>query len=102
MGWRLSERADGRPDLSIATGGVVRTPTGSATQCTEARRAVRGRGVVAESYEAGFTHPENPDALRVKHVALEQLLAASGQENFSEAQWLEQEIKRAATDEEAR
>lgn len=46
--------------------------------------------------------PGNPDALRVKRVALEQLLAASGQENFSEAQWLEQEIKRAATDEEAR
>jgi hypothetical protein len=29
----------------------------------------------------------------VKRQALEQLLAASGQENHSEVQWLEQEIK---------
>jgi alkyl sulfatase BDS1-like metallo-beta-lactamase superfamily hydrolase len=37
--------------------------------------------------------PADPDALRVKRQALEQLLAASGQENHSEVQWLEQEIK---------
>ena len=37
--------------------------------------------------------PADPDALRVKRQALEQLLAASGRENHSEVQWLEQEIK---------
>jgi glyoxylase-like metal-dependent hydrolase (beta-lactamase superfamily II) len=36
--------------------------------------------------------PADPDALGVKHQALEQLLAASGRENHSEVQWLEQEI----------
>jgi alkyl sulfatase BDS1-like metallo-beta-lactamase superfamily hydrolase len=42
--------------------------------------------------------PDDPVALRVKHAALEQLLTASGRENFSEVQWLEQEIKSATTD----
>ena len=45
--------------------------------------------------------PGDPDATRVKHAALEQLLAASGRENFSEVQWLEQEIKSSNTTEEA-
>jgi glyoxylase-like metal-dependent hydrolase (beta-lactamase superfamily II) len=36
--------------------------------------------------------PADPDALGVKRQALEQLLAASGRENHSEVQWLEQEI----------
>ena len=102
MGWRLSERANGartsrsRPAVWFALQRVRRHSAPRRGERSEAE------GVVAESYEAGFTHPENPNALRVKHVAPEQLLAASGQENFSEAQWLEQEIKRAATDEEAR
>jgi glyoxylase-like metal-dependent hydrolase (beta-lactamase superfamily II) len=39
--------------------------------------------------------PADADALRVKRQALEQLLAASGRENHSEVQWLEQEIKSA-------
>lgn len=39
--------------------------------------------------------PADPAASRVKRAALEQLLAASGRENFSEVQWLEQEIKDA-------
>jgi alkyl sulfatase BDS1-like metallo-beta-lactamase superfamily hydrolase len=39
--------------------------------------------------------PVDTDALAVKHQALEQLLAASGRENHSEVQWLEQEIKSA-------
>lgn len=39
--------------------------------------------------------PADPDALAVKRQALEQLLAASGRENHSEVQWLEQEIKSA-------
>jgi alkyl sulfatase BDS1-like metallo-beta-lactamase superfamily hydrolase len=37
--------------------------------------------------------PADPNALAVKHQALEQLLAVSGRENHSEVQWLEQEIK---------
>ena len=45
--------------------------------------------------------PADRDALRVKRGALEELLAASGRENFSEVQWLEQEIRNATTDEEA-
>ena len=43
--------------------------------------------------------PADPAALRVKCAALEQLLAASGRENFSEVQWLEQEIKSATSKE---
>jgi glyoxylase-like metal-dependent hydrolase (beta-lactamase superfamily II) len=39
--------------------------------------------------------PADADALMVKRQALEQLLAASGRENHSEVQWLEQEIKSA-------
>jgi alkyl sulfatase BDS1-like metallo-beta-lactamase superfamily hydrolase len=38
------------------------------------------------------------DALRVKQAALKQLLTASGRENHSEVQWLEQEIKSTATE----
>jgi len=39
--------------------------------------------------------PADADALGVKRQALEQLLAATGRENHSEVQWLEQEIKSA-------
>ena len=42
--------------------------------------------------------PGDRDAARVKHAALEQLLAGSGRENFSEVQWLEQEIKKTTDD----
>jgi alkyl sulfatase BDS1-like metallo-beta-lactamase superfamily hydrolase len=41
----------------------------------------------------------DPAASQVKRAALEQLLAASGRKNFSEVQWLEQEIKNATTEE---
>jgi len=44
--------------------------------------------------------PADPDALGVKRQALEQLLAASGRENHSEVQWLEQELKSAQPQEE--
>jgi hypothetical protein len=37
--------------------------------------------------------PTNAVALQVKLGALEQLLAASGRENFSEVRWLEAEIR---------
>jgi glyoxylase-like metal-dependent hydrolase (beta-lactamase superfamily II) len=43
--------------------------------------------------------PADADALGVKRQALEQLLAASGRENHSEVQWLEQEIKSASQEE---
>jgi glyoxylase-like metal-dependent hydrolase (beta-lactamase superfamily II) len=39
--------------------------------------------------------PADADALAVKRDALEQLVAASGRENHSEVQWLEQEINSA-------
>jgi glyoxylase-like metal-dependent hydrolase (beta-lactamase superfamily II) len=37
--------------------------------------------------------PHDPDANTVRRTALQQLLDASGRENHSEVQWLEQEIK---------
>lgn len=43
--------------------------------------------------------PGDADALSVKRRALEQLLKASGRENHSEVQWLEQEIKSATVEE---
>jgi alkyl sulfatase BDS1-like metallo-beta-lactamase superfamily hydrolase len=43
--------------------------------------------------------PGDSAASRVKRAALEQLLAASGGENFSEVQWLEQDIKSASNKE---
>jgi alkyl sulfatase BDS1-like metallo-beta-lactamase superfamily hydrolase len=42
--------------------------------------------------------PGEREASRVKRIALEQLLAASDRENFSEVQWLEQEIKKTSDD----
>jgi glyoxylase-like metal-dependent hydrolase (beta-lactamase superfamily II) len=43
--------------------------------------------------------PGDPGALRVKRAALERLITTSGRENFSEVQWLEQEIKTATPEE---
>jgi alkyl sulfatase BDS1-like metallo-beta-lactamase superfamily hydrolase len=43
--------------------------------------------------------PADNDALDVKRRALEQLLAASGRENHSEVQWLEQQIRSATVKE---
>ena len=43
--------------------------------------------------------PDDRGCTRVKQAALKQLLAASGRENHSEVQWLEQEIKSATTEE---
>jgi alkyl sulfatase BDS1-like metallo-beta-lactamase superfamily hydrolase len=45
--------------------------------------------------------PGDRDASRVKRIALQQLLVATGRENFSEVQWLEQEIRNATRDEES-
>jgi alkyl sulfatase BDS1-like metallo-beta-lactamase superfamily hydrolase len=43
--------------------------------------------------------PGDPAASRVKRTALQQLLAESGQENFSEVQWLEKDIKSTTSEE---
>jgi alkyl sulfatase BDS1-like metallo-beta-lactamase superfamily hydrolase len=48
-----------------------------------------------------LAHSPDADALRVKQTALKQLLTASGRENHSEVQWLEQEIKNTVTEENA-
>jgi len=45
--------------------------------------------------------PGDADALRVKQAALKQLLTVNGRENHSEVQWLEQEIKNTAIEEDA-
>lgn len=45
--------------------------------------------------------PGDPAASRVKQAALEQLVTASGWENFSETQWLEQELHSVTRDEES-
>ncbi len=42
--------------------------------------------------------PDDGDALRVKQAALQQLLSASGRQNHSEVQWLEQELKSTGTE----
>lgn len=44
--------------------------------------------------------PDDANALGVKREALQQVLAAAGGENFSEVQWLQQEINGSNTDEE--
>ena len=44
--------------------------------------------------------PGDATALRVKREALQQVLAAAGGENFSEVQWLQQEINGSNTNEE--
>jgi glyoxylase-like metal-dependent hydrolase (beta-lactamase superfamily II) len=43
--------------------------------------------------------PADPDALRVRRTALQQLLELSKRENHSEVQWLEAQIKSATTEE---
>jgi hypothetical protein len=45
--------------------------------------------------------PGDAAALSVKREALQRVLTAAGGENFSEMQWLKQEIKNAATEEDA-
>jgi len=42
--------------------------------------------------------PDDPDARTVRRSALQQLLDASGRENHSEVQWIEQEIKRTTSE----
>jgi glyoxylase-like metal-dependent hydrolase (beta-lactamase superfamily II) len=84
------------PDIVNLAGGIGPL-TERARAHVEARRPLQALHltdiVLAQS-------PGDAPALRVKHAALEQLLAASGRENHSEVQWLEQEIKSTAAGEE--
>jgi alkyl sulfatase BDS1-like metallo-beta-lactamase superfamily hydrolase len=80
---------------------IVELAGGTATLTEHARaHADQGRPLQAlHLTDIVLAHsPDDPVALPVKLAALEQLLAASGRENFSEVQWLEQEIKSATTD----
>jgi glyoxylase-like metal-dependent hydrolase (beta-lactamase superfamily II) len=76
------------PDVVDLAGG-----TGSLTE-RAADHVAAGRPLQAlHLTDVVLAHaPADPDALGVKRQALEQLLAASGRENHSEVQWLEQEI----------
>ena len=71
--------------------------TGGTGPLTEraATHADAGRPLQAlHLVEVVLAHAKSdPDALAVKRQALEQLLAATGRENHSEVQWLEQEIR---------
>jgi alkyl sulfatase BDS1-like metallo-beta-lactamase superfamily hydrolase len=82
------------PDIVELAGGPAAL-TERAQIHAEQRRALQALHLT----EIVLAHsPGDPDALHVKRNALEQLLAGSGRENFSEVQWLEQEIKKATTD----
>ena len=76
-------------DLVGGTAPLVERAAGHA----EAGRPLRALHLI----DIALTHaPTDADALAVKRQALERLLAASGRENHSEVQWLEQEIKSAS------
>jgi alkyl sulfatase BDS1-like metallo-beta-lactamase superfamily hydrolase len=83
------------PDILDLAGGAGPL-TERARAHTEARRPLQALHltdiVLAQS-------PGDAAALQVKRTALEQLLAASGRENHSEVQWLEQEIKNTTVEE---
>jgi glyoxylase-like metal-dependent hydrolase (beta-lactamase superfamily II) len=83
------------PDLIELAGGTAGL-TARARAHAEAKRPLQALHltdiVLADS-------PDDPEASAVKRAALEQLLEASGRENFSEAQWLEQAIKSTTTEE---
>jgi alkyl sulfatase BDS1-like metallo-beta-lactamase superfamily hydrolase len=83
------------PDIVDLAGG-----TGPLTE--KARAHVEGRRPLRALHLTDIVLAQSPgdaDALRVKRAALEQLLAASGRENHSEVQWLEQEIKNTTAEE---
>ncbi|HET6737133.1 alkyl sulfatase dimerization domain-containing protein [Mycobacterium sp.] len=83
------------PDIIELAGGTT-----ALTERAQAH-AEQGRALHAlHLADIALTHtPGDPAASQVKRTALQQLLSASGRENFSEVQWLEQEIKSATTQE---
>jgi alkyl sulfatase BDS1-like metallo-beta-lactamase superfamily hydrolase len=83
---------------------IVELAGGTAALTERARtHADRGRALQAlHLADIALAHsPGDREASRVKRAALDQLLAASGRENFSEVQWLEQEIKQIPDDAES-
>ncbi len=83
---------------------VVELASGTATLTERARFHAEQRRPLHALHLTDIVLAHSPDdlaALRVKHAALQQLLAASDRENFSEVQWLEQEIKSATIDQES-
>jgi glyoxylase-like metal-dependent hydrolase (beta-lactamase superfamily II) len=85
------------PDIVELAGGTAAL-TERAQRYAEAGRALHALHLI----DIVLAHsPGDPDATRVKNAALEQLLADSGRENFSEVQWLEQEMNNSNTTEEA-
>jgi glyoxylase-like metal-dependent hydrolase (beta-lactamase superfamily II) len=77
---------------------IVELAGGTAALTERARaHAEQGRALQAlHLTDIVLSHaPGDPAALGVKRTALQQLLAESGRENFSEVQWLEQQIKDA-------
>jgi alkyl sulfatase BDS1-like metallo-beta-lactamase superfamily hydrolase len=79
------------PDIVDLVGGIEAL-TARAHAHVEARRPLQA--IHLTDIVLGQS-PGDAAALQVKHAALEQLLAASGRENHSEVQWLEQEIEKA-------
>ena len=76
------------PDLLELAGGPERLTAQAQRHVDEGRplHALHLTDIVLDQ------HPAEAAARRVKRAALEQLLAASGRENFNEVQWLESEI----------
>ena len=81
-------------DLVELAGGTAASPRGPA-----ARRARRPLHALHFTDMVLAQSPGDAAALAGEARALEQLLAASGRENFSEVRWLEQEIKSERTGE---
>ena len=71
----------------------MKSPRNSRDETKVQRRATTARALVL-AYA-----PSDPEALSVKRIAPEHLLAASGRENHSEVQWLEQEINSVTPEE---
>jgi alkyl sulfatase BDS1-like metallo-beta-lactamase superfamily hydrolase len=83
------------PDIVELTGGTAAL-TERARVHTDQGRALHALHLT----DIVLSHtPGDRAASQVKHAALQQLLAASGRENFSEVQWLEQQIKDATAKE---
>lgn len=80
---------------------IVESAGGTAGLVDRAKRHVdEGRSLQAlHLIDIVLSHsPGDPDASRIKRAALQQLEAAAGGENFSEMQWLRQEINTTSTD----
>jgi alkyl sulfatase BDS1-like metallo-beta-lactamase superfamily hydrolase len=86
------------PDIIDLAGGTAALTERARTHADQGRalQALHLTDIVL-----AHSHGER-EASQVKRAALEQLLAASGRENFSEVQWLEQEIKKTSDESEGK